>query len=180
MYKKFLGRGMVAVAMIIAAVMTPSLQAYAAVSGIWAGEQITVTFTLPPLTNLNWTPALGNTGAQVEEIANIGHGMTNGLATISSVDLIQASTNTFVATFTVPAPEYGTLWSDVSFALNLPNQNDPSLGYVSGGDSTGTYNYITPPPVGQLPEVPYAAAFPVIGLLTYGVVRWRRRDCSQT
>jgi hypothetical protein len=175
---KALVRGMFIVAMVATAVMTSSVQASAANFNIWAGDQITVTFTLPPLTNLLWTPALGNSGATVSEIANIGEGFTTNLGTIP-VDLVKSSTNTFVARFTVPEPQYGTLYADVTFNLNLPIKNNPANGFASGGSSSDTYTYVTPPPVGQTPEVPYAAALPVIGLLlSYGVIRWRKAERS--
>lgn len=175
MTRKVFGRGTFMVAAIALATMAPSASASAADLQIWSGDQITVTFRLPSSTNLLWTPNLGNSGAVVSEIANVGGGYQNGLATIRSVDLIQASTNTFVATFTVPAPEFGILWTNVYFTLSLPIDNQVTSGYASGGTSTTTYTYVTPPPLGQMPEVPYAAALPLVGLLSYGFVRWRKR-----
>lgn len=152
--------------------LAPAASAYAANTDMWAGEQITVTFTLPSLTNLSWTPTVGEPGVTVSEIANVGPGFTSGLATISNVDLIQATTNTFVTTFTVPAPEYGIMYPNVYFSLALPIDNNPANGDASGGNSTTNYTYVLPPPPsGQLPEVPVAAALPFIGLLAYGGVR---------
>ena len=164
-----------ALGMVIAGglVLTPTMTAYAADSDIWAGEQITVTFKLPPSTNLNWTPQAGEPGVIVSEIHNMGQGFTSGLATISHVDLVSATTNTFQVTFNVPAPEYGIMWSDVYFSLSLPIPGTATL--ASGGNSTTDYTYVSPPPVGQMPEVPVASALPVIGLLAYGSIWAKQR-----
>ncbi|PSR22775.1 MAG: hypothetical protein C7B45_05435 [Sulfobacillus acidophilus] len=154
------------------------LSAYAATTDIYAGEEITVTFQLPPSTNLNWTPTVGESGVEVEEIANIGSGQTNALATIDNVDLVSATTNTFQVTFTVPAPEYGVLWSDVYFELLLPISNNAANGYATGGDSATQYTYVNVPPVGQTPEVPWATIIPSIGLAAYGGM-WLKRRMTQ-
>jgi hypothetical protein len=151
--------------------LAPDASVYAANTDIWAGEQITVTFQLPASTNLNWTPTVGESGVTVSEIANLGQGFTTGLGTISNVDLIKATTNTFEVTFTVPAPQYGILYSDVYFSLNLPIDNNPAKGLATGGNSTTDYSYVAGPPVGQLPEVPVAAALPGIAVVGYGVFR---------
>lgn len=154
--------------------VAPAASVYAATTDIWRGEQITVTFQLPPSTNLTWTPTVGESGVTVSEIANLGGGLTQGLATLSNVHLIQATTNTFMATFTVPAPEFGVLYSNVYFSLDLPIDNNPANGLASGGNSTANYAYVTPPPPsGQMPEVPVAAALPFIALIAYGGFRVR-------
>jgi hypothetical protein len=157
-------------------VLAPAMSAYAAYSDIWTGEQITVTFKLPPSTNLNWTPQAGEPGVIVSEIHNMGQGLTSGLATISNVDLISATPNTFRVRFTVPAPEYGVMWSDVYFSLSLPIPGTTALAF--GGNSTTDYTYVSPPPAGQLPEVPVASALPVIGLLAYGGM-WAKQRYGQ-
>lgn len=169
--------GTLGLAMAAGLALAPAASVFAATTNMWSGEQITVTFQLPPNTNLNWTPTLGESGANVEEIANMGGGNTNALASISNVDLIRATTNTFVATFDVPAPEYGIMWSSVFFTLALPIDNNPANNYAFGGNSTTTYTYVSPPPppppTGQVPEVPIAAALPFIGLVAYGGIRAR-------
>ncbi len=147
--------------------LVPAVSAYAATTNIWSGEQITVTFKLPPLTNLNSIPTTGT----ISEIANIGGGNTNLLAVINNVHLISATTNTFVATFTVPAPKYGIMWSDVYFSLAVLVNNTSAFG----GNSPADYTYVSPPPPsGQVPEVPFAAALPFISLLAYGGVRTKQ------
>ncbi len=154
--------------------LAPATSVFAATTDMWSGEQITVTFRLPPNTNLNWTPTPGESGVNVEETANMGGGNTNALASISNVDLIQATTNTFVVTFDVPAPEFGIMWGSVFFTLSLPIDNNPANNYAFGGNSAATYAYVSPPPpTGQTPEVPLAAGLPFIGLLAYGGVRAR-------
>ena len=158
-------------------VLAPAASVLAATTNIWSGETITVTFQLPNLTNLTWTPIPGEPGVQVSEIANLGPGFTNGLATISNVDLIEATTNTFVVTLTVPPPQFGILYGDVYFSLDLPIDNTPAKGLASGGNSQLDYSYVSPPvvPPGQVPEVPAAAALPLVPLLTYGTIRaWKR------
>jgi hypothetical protein len=98
----------------------------------------------------------------VSEIANLNPGFTQGLGTISNVDLIGATTNTFAATFTVPSPEFGTFHPAVYFSLNLPIDNNPREGFAAGANSTTDYSYVATPPSGQLSEVPVAAALPCI------------------
>lgn len=151
-------------------IFAPVMSAEAATTGIWAGEQLTQTFTLPPLTNLNSAPTPGEAGVTVTFIANCGVFGSSGIATVPAT-LVSATTNTFKVQVDVPSPEFGIMWTNICLSLALPSGGVT----VSGGETSPLYHYVSEPPVGQLPEVPAAAALPFAGLIVYGGLAARRR-----
>jgi hypothetical protein len=143
---------------------------YAANTNIWAGESLTLTFQLAPYTHLNFVPATGDyvtvTGFSSETVPG-GITVPIVVGSVTDADLIEATTNTFTVQFTVPAPILGTMWSNVYFRLLIPHGGVD----LQIGDTAPDYNYVTPP-VGQVPEVPSAAALPLVGMAAVGV--WAR------
>ena len=150
------------------------------------GGTFSTVYNEPYMSYIDWTihGSTANFAVNVEGLNNLGDGVsflvdygpggstgTQPTTDVSPTTVTKTGTTVEYFTFSAPATYEG---SNIS-GLDVSEQN------VDGKGDSCSANLIfsSPnPPIGQMPEVPWAAGLPVLGLAAAGFVLYRRRNQS--